>query len=126
MHYSEITTVEQALAQKGLTLEMVAAMHSHLPEEYRASRARSFALDVTEDVLNQETPIDWSNTSQRKWRHWWNIETGSSSVGLSLDDCAYDYSSAVVGARRSFASEEIAQHAAEHFRPEYEKEFFEK
>ncbi len=128
MAYTEITTIEAALAKKGLTMPMIEEMHKALPEEYRTEKVVSFALDLVEDVLNSDDPIDWSNTDKPKWRLWYWIEDasdedGSPAVGLSLGGCGYDGAVAGVGPRRAFASEPIARHAWQYFKKYYELEF---
>jgi predicted CopG family antitoxin len=68
------------------------------------------------EALNEDWEADWTNTDQKKWMPWYNVD-GASASGFVFGGSRFGYSGADAGSasRLCFKSEELADYAGKQF-----------
>ena len=109
-----IKTVDDLLAANSLTRDQFNQSCIGLSDDEVAYRI----IKMLARTLNEGWIPDWSNSSEYKYYPWFEMR-GSS--GFRFDDCDNWASHSYVGSRLCFKTRELAEHAAKHFTPEYER-----
>lgn len=123
MNYTEIKTVEAAMAAMGVPATVTPDLNCW-PKNMRQHKLAEWKLQIVIAAINEGWQPNWNDTSEYKYYPWWRIvtsESRSSGRGLSFsaDDCAYSHSD--VGPRLVFKDIARVYHAAEHFKDLYEE-----
>lgn len=109
-----ILTVEDVLADHGLTVEEFDEQCENLEEDEKAYRI----LKLLAKSLNQGWVPDWNNPSESKYYAWFEMR-GSSGFRFGGYDLWLTYS--YVGSRLCFKTRELAEHAGKHFTAVYKQ-----
>lgn len=85
-----------------------------LPEHSRAV-VSFYKLSVVVSAINDGWKPDWNDYNQRKWWNWFYVEANTAGFVYSCSYYSPAYTSAAVGSRLCFKSEELAEYAAKNF-----------
>lgn len=123
MNYTEIKTVEAAMAAMGIPTTVIPDLNCW-PENMRQHKLAEWKLQIVIAAINEGWQPNWNDTSEFKYYPWWRIltsESRSSGRGLSFLDYVCGDSTARVGPRLVFKDRARVYHAAEHFKELYEE-----
>lgn len=87
----------------------------------RPHEAAQRKIETIIEALNEGWKPDWNDSSQYKYRPWFNMS--SSGSGFSYDVCGFDYSYSFVGSRLHLKSRELAEYAGKQFVEIYKEMF---
>jgi len=90
---------------------------SMLPQEHQKSIIANYKLIIIISALNEGWKPNWANTDQKKWYSWFEYNRGgcASGFGFSYTACDDWSTSATVGSRLCFKTEELAKYVGKQF-----------
>lgn len=118
---SNIKTFEDACKAQNVNPELLPDV-SVIPEKYQKRAIADYKLSVIADALNEGWEPDWSNSGERKYFPWFEVDADKANPsGFGFSDARYDYwdTGTIVGSRLCFKSSELALYAGKQFEQLY-------
>lgn len=107
-----VKTFGEACKYKKLKQKDVLPDVSMFPKEHQKALIASAKLFIIVDALNEGHKFDWNDYSEEKWYIWWWMN----NPGFRLRGVVYFDSGTNAGARLSFRTKALAEHATKHFK----------
>lgn len=120
---NKIKTFEDACNALKLNPATVIPNFATMPEKHQKALVAHTKLIIIVEAVNEGWTPDWSNTDERKFELWPDIEKDETKPsGFGLSCFAYDgwCTTTHVGSRLCFKSREVAQYTFETFKELYE------
>ena len=93
---------------------------SMLPEKHQKAIISHYKLITITEALNEGWVPDWANKSEYKWFPWWYVGAANAGLAYAAAYGVASLTSAYVGSRLCFKSQELARYAADQFKDLYE------